>query len=94
LGSVDKFFIGDRTIKISAGPDVPAVEGKRDFKQSGTGFFRNHCSSEKRNRRSAGSRSQLVSYEVASHLTTLTITFFVFDGSTLKCDDIFWTSSM
>ena len=94
LGSVEEFFIGDRTIKISAGPNVDAVVGKRDFKQHGDRYWllpQPLFFGKEKPSFGGVQVSQLVSYEVMSSLTTLTITFLALDGSTAKCDDIFWT---
>ena len=94
LGSIDEFIIGDRTIKISAGANVPAVEGKRDFKQSGESYWilpQPWFFGKDKPTFGGFPVSQLVSHEVMSNLTSLTITVLALDGNTVKCDDIFWT---
>jgi hypothetical protein len=93
LGSVTEFLIADRTIKISAGPNVPAVTGKKDQYNGDRYFVLPQPLFFGKEKPTFGGApvAQIVSYTVDSHLTTLNITFLAMDGNTVTCDEIFWT---
>jgi hypothetical protein len=91
FGSITSLAVNAEVVTISASPYVPSMIGTT--KNAPKGYYMVTSQDSFYGKISIGGHTvwQLVSVDVDSHLTSATITMLGVDGTTVLCDDSFYT---